>query len=129
MPIRTRRAYDPTDPSDGRRYLIDRLWSRGLRKGALPLDGWLRDLAPSDELRRWYGHAPTRYAIFRERYRRVLAAHPELLDRLSREAEEGAVTLIFAARDTEHGNATVLRELLEELASRRQPAPKAKRSR
>lgn len=123
MTIRTRRVYDPIDPTDGRRYLIDRLWPRGLRKETLQLDGWLRDLAPSDELRTWYGHMPTRYMVFRERYRRELAAHPELLDRLAREAAEGTVTLLFAARDAEHSNASALRELLEEMATRRAARP------
>jgi len=126
MTIRTRRVYEPIDSTDGRRYLIDRLWPRGLRKEALALDGWLKELAPSDELRTWFGHDPARYPTFRERYRQELAAHPDLLDRLTREAAEGTVTLLFAARDTEHCNASVLRELLEERATLRPSPPRKK---
>ncbi len=129
MTIRTRRVYEPIDPADGRRYLIDRLWPRGLRQESLLLDGWLKELAPSDELRTWFGHDPSRYPVFRERYRRELAAHPDLLHRLRQEAAEGTVTLLFAARDTEHCNASVLRELLEERSNLRPAPPKGSRTR
>jgi len=114
MSVQTKRVYAPLAATDGQRYLIDRLWPRGLRKANLHLTEWLKDLAPSPELRTWFGHEPDRYAIFRRRYRTELEKHPNLLDRLVREARSGAVTLLFAAFDTEHCNASVLRELLEE---------------
>jgi len=114
MSVQTKRVYAPLAATDGQRYLIDRLWPRGLRKANLHLTEWLKDLAPSPELRTWFGHEPDRYAIFRRRYRTELEKHPDLLDRLVREARSGTVTLLFAAFDTEHCNASVLRELLEE---------------
>ena len=113
MTVRIERVYDPPSPSDGRRYLIDRLWPRGIKKEELRLTEWLKDLAPSAELRSWYGHAPGRYAAFRTRYRAELEKRAGLLARLTREARSGTVTLLFAARDAEHSNAAVLRELLE----------------
>jgi len=124
MTVRTKRVYDPPTEADGRRYLVDRLWPRGLSKEAVPLTGWLKELAPSPELRTWFGHDPARYAVFRNRYRAELLRNTALLDRLVREARQGTVTLVFAARDAEHCNATVLQELLE---GRR--APKSERHR
>jgi uncharacterized protein YeaO (DUF488 family) len=114
MSVRTKRVYEPPAATDGQRYLIDRLWPRGLRKEDLHVTEWLKDLAPSPELRTWFGHEPDRYPIFRRRYRAELEKRPDLLDRLVREARSGTVTLVFAALDTEHCNASVLRELLEE---------------
>ena len=112
--FRLKRIYDPPSPQDGRRVLVERLWPRGLRKADAALDEWLRDIAPSPELRRWYGHDPDRWPAFRERYRAELADKPELLARLRSYRQEGPVTLLFAARDTERNSAVVLRELLEE---------------
>lgn len=114
MSVLTRRAYDPPAATDGRRYLIDRLWPRGVSREQLRLDGWLKELSPSVELRTWFGHEPSRYPEFRRRFRTELAAQGELVDRLVREARAGPVTLVFGARDPEHANASVLRELLEE---------------
>ncbi|HZY91992.1 MAG TPA: DUF488 family protein [Thermoplasmata archaeon] len=112
MTLLTKRVYEPPSASDGKRYLIDRLWPRGVKKGNLLLTEWLKDLAPSPELRVWFGHEPSKYSVFRRRYRAELGRHPDLLDRLVREARSGAVTLLFAAHDAEHCNASVLRELL-----------------
>lgn len=119
MTVQTKRVYESPSSSDGRRYLIDRLWPRGIRKVDLSLTGWLKDLAPSPELRTWFGHDPPKYPVFRRRYRAELLQHPELLDRLVQESLSGTVTLLFAAHDGEHCNASVLRELLVARSRRR----------
>lgn len=128
MPVTVKRAYEPEDPSDGRRYLIDGLWPRGVAKEKLHLVDWLREIAPSSELRRWFGHDPDRYPEFRRRYREELAGRHELVDLLAREANEGTVTLVFAARDEAHCNAAVLREVVEE-RSRTLPRPRGRSAR
>lgn len=118
--IRLKRAYDPPAAEDGRRVLVDRLWPRGLSKDAARLDAWLKDVAPSDGLRRWFGHRPERWAEFRRRYREELAspgAQAALRD-LAAWARDGDVTLLFAAKDPERNNAVVLREVLEESMGR-----------
>ncbi len=110
-----KRIYDPAAPEDGKRYLADRLWPRGIGKETARLDGWLKDLAPSPDLRAWFGHDPLRWEEFKRRYREELAA-PEAaaqLDRLRAEAGEGRVTLLFAAADRERNNAACLKEVLE----------------
>ena len=114
MPVQTRRAYDPAEPGDGYRVLIDRLWPRGVKKDAAHLDAWARELAPSDELRRWFGHEPAKFDEFTRRYRDELAAHADAVDDLRARAEEGTVTIVFGARDAEHSNAAVLAALLRE---------------
>jgi uncharacterized protein YeaO (DUF488 family) len=113
--IRTKRVYDPASSEDGKRILVDRLWPRGLTREKAHLDDWRKELAPSDELRKWFAHDPERYARFRARYRRELHHHREALADLVLEAENGTVTLVYAARDTTHSNATVLKELLDEM--------------
>ena len=109
-----KRIYDPPGADDGRRLLVDRLWPRGVSREAARLDDWLKELAPSDGLRRWFGHNPALWEEFRARYREELKTHVELLDDLRAEAKRGTVTLLFAARDTEHNNAVVLKEMLNE---------------
>jgi len=114
--VRVRRVYEPPDPSDGFRVLVDRLWPRGLRREAAGVDLWARELAPSDALRRWFGHDPARWEEFRRRYRDELArqeARP-LVDELVERARRGTVTLLFGARDERHNNAVVLAEYLRE---------------
>lgn len=116
MPFRIKRVYEPFEEGDGERYLVDRLWPRGWRKEEARLAGWLRDLAPSDELRRFFAHDPARWEEFRKRYRRELS-RPEvapLLEELRQKAQRGTVTLLYAARDEERNNAVVLKEFLEE---------------
>jgi uncharacterized protein YeaO (DUF488 family) len=109
-----KRAYDPAEPRDGYRVLVDRLWPRGVSKERAHLDEWARELAPSAELRTWFGHDPDRFAEFERRYRAELAAHDEKLDELRRRAREGTLTLVYGARDEEHNDAVVLAELVRE---------------
>lgn len=116
--IRIKRAYEVAGDDDGYRVLIDRLWPRGIRKTELPLDAWDKELAPSNELRKWFGHDPSRWEEFSRRYRDELAQDGERLRELAERARCGSVTLVYAARDTEHNNAVVVRELLESLARR-----------
>ena len=110
--IRIKRIYDPPEPGDGRRVLVDRLWPRGLSKDAAKVDEWLKETAPSDELRKWFGHDPARWEEFRVRYKDELKAHMLLLQRLKAEAGTDTVTLLYAARDEEHNNAVVLKEII-----------------
>jgi uncharacterized protein YeaO (DUF488 family) len=112
--IKVKRIYEPPAPEDGKRILVDRLWPRGLAREEARVDEWLKEIAPSDELRRWFGHDPARWEEFRRRYREELASRGELLDRLRTEALHGAVTLLFAAKDEEHNNAVVLKKLLSD---------------
>lgn len=112
MNVRLKRAYEPAVAADGYRVLIDRLWPRGVSRGKARLDEWARELAPSAELRRWFAHDPARFDEFRRRYTVELAAQEEKLQGLRRRAREGTVTLVYAARDTEHNDAVVLAEIL-----------------
>jgi uncharacterized protein YeaO (DUF488 family) len=114
--IQLKRAYEPSAPEDGKRILVDRIWPRGIRKVDLRLDDWNREVAPSTELRRWFGHKVERWDEFRRRYRAELAAHPEALAPLIAAVRQGRVTLVFGARDTAHNQAVVLREFLDESA-------------
>jgi uncharacterized protein YeaO (DUF488 family) len=118
--IRLKRAYEPASSSDGHRVLVERLWPRGLRKVDAHLDEWLKDVAPSNELRRWFGHEPSRFIEFRERYKREL--HSETaraaLARLARRAERGALTLVYSAHDELLYNDIVLAQVLGRRVSR-----------
>lgn len=113
--IRIKRVYDPPDPSDGLRVLVDRLWPRGLKKAEAGIDEWRKDLAPSDALRKWFHHDPRKWEEFRRRYREELRGKIEEVKRLAEEARRGTITLLYSARDEERNQAVVLRELLEEL--------------
>ena len=124
--IQIKRAYEPAAPEDGERYLVDRLWPRGIRKDALILTGWLKDVAPSDALRRWFGHDPVRWAEFRQRYRGELKSKRTMLKPLRDALKRGTVTLVYSAHDEEHNQAVVLREILLKTPSRsHQPHPTA----
>ncbi len=112
MSVRVKRAYEPAASADGRRVLVDRLWPRGVSRERARLDEWAQELAPSSELRRWFGHYPARFDEFRRRYEGELTAHAEKLAELRRQARAGTVTLVHGARDTEHNDAVVLAELL-----------------
>lgn len=119
MSLGIRRAYEPAAPEDGYRVLIDRLWPRGVARADAGIDEWRRELAPSDALRRWFGHDPARWAAFCSRYRKELeapGARAALRD-LAARARRGPVTLVFGARDPEHNNAVVLREALAEMGA------------
>jgi uncharacterized protein YeaO (DUF488 family) len=111
--VRLKRAYEEAASSDGRRVLIDRFWPRGVSREQAHLDEWARELAPSSELRQWFGHDPARFAEFRRRYEVELEANEEKLRELRARARMGTLTLVYAARDTEHNDAVVLAELLQ----------------
>ena len=110
--IKIRRIYDPASPDDGKRIYIDRLWPRGMKKEEVQIDEWLKEISPSDALRKWFGHDPSRYAEFKRRYTKELENHLETLERIREEGKKETVTLLFSAKDVQHNNATVLRELL-----------------
>ncbi|MEO6859325.1 MAG: DUF488 family protein [Solirubrobacteraceae bacterium] len=111
--VQIKRIYDPAEDADGYRVLVDHVWPRGVSRERARLDDWARELAPSDELRTWFSHVPERFEEFRKRYRRELAVQPELLEKL-REASNGRLTVVYAARDREHNNAAVLAEFLRD---------------
>jgi len=112
--IRVKRAYDAASPRDGKRYLVDRLWPRGLCKESLRIDGWLRDVSPSPALREWFAHDPEKWPEFQRRYRAELDARPDGLAVLLEAARTGTVTLLFSARDVERNSAVLLAEYLKE---------------
>jgi len=110
-----KRAYEPPAPEDGERILIDRLWPRGVSKERAAIDEWAKELAPSAELRRWFGHDPAKWDEFRQRYRAELAARRDALQALAKRGARRRITLVYGARDEEHNDAVVLREVLEEM--------------
>lgn len=111
--INIKRVYDPVSPQDGRRILVDRLWPRGITKEKAGIDEWLKDIAPSNELRKWFSHDPLKWREFRDRYIKELKEKPDLLERLRAEAKKGNVTLLYSARDAEHNNARALKEAVD----------------
>ena len=112
--LRMKRVYEPPSPDDGVRVLVERLWPRGMSKARAAVDVWCKDVAPSPELRRWYGHDPARWEEFRRRYLAELQGN-EAVGRLERASSEGTVTLVFASRDEERSNAAVLLGLLRQI--------------
>ena len=112
--IRLKRAYEPAASDDGKRFLVDRVWPRGVTKDELQIDEWLRDVAPSTELRKWFGHDPTRWNEFQRRYRQELAPHQDALAPLLEAARRGNVTLVYGARDEQHNQAVALKHVLDE---------------
>ncbi len=121
--IKIKRAYEPPARGDGRRFLVERLWPRGLRKGDLHAEAWLKSVAPSTELRQWYGHQPQRWPEFRRRYRNELRANERAWSPLLAAAARRNITLLYAAHDPLHNSAVVLRDYLE----RRRSAGRARR--
>jgi uncharacterized protein YeaO (DUF488 family) len=117
LEIRAKRAYAPPAEGDGTRVLIDRLWPRGVTRAAAAIDHWFRELAPSTELRKWFGHDPARWDEFRRRYTAELTQHEEQLDQLLRIAAQGPLTLIYGARDEHHNDAAVLQGVLARRAA------------
>jgi len=121
--IRIKRVYDSPAADDGARFLVERLWPRGMKKEALHMEGWLKDVAPSDALRRWYGHDPAKWAEFRRRYTAELDNDRAAWEPILEAARQGDITLLYSAHDVEHNSALVLKAYLEE----RLPANTAKR--
>ena len=117
MKLCIKRAYEPAAPEDGSRFLVDRLWPRGVKKETLALTAWLKDVAPSGTLRRWFGHDPERWTEFRRRYRAELKSQPTVLQPLRDALAHGMVTLVYSAHDEAHNQAVVLREYLLETKS------------
>ncbi|HEV2291505.1 MAG TPA: DUF488 domain-containing protein [Gemmatimonadales bacterium] len=112
MPFAIKRVYDPPAPNDGRRILVDRLWPRGVTKARAEVDEWLKEIAPSTELRRWFHADPSRWAEFRSRYRHELGDHAKAVARVRALGRKGRVTLLYGARDPERNHAVVLMEHL-----------------
>jgi uncharacterized protein YeaO (DUF488 family) len=110
--VQVKRAYEAPAQDDGTRILIDRLWPRGIKKETLALDQWDKELAPSTELRQWFGHDPALWVEFKNRYAQELQAHGPALDALRTLARKGHITLVYGAHDEEHNNAVVLRDML-----------------
>lgn len=113
--IKVKRIYESpnSSPGDGKRILIDRLWPRGLRKDEVVIDEWMKEIAPSSQLRKWFGHDPAKWDEFKKRYRQELGDKEELLEELKTDAKHRTVTLLYSAKDTEHNNAVALKELVE----------------
>ena len=112
--IQVKRVYDAPTKADGRRFLVDRLWPRGVKKETLQLAGWLKEVAPSNELRQWFNHDPDKWNEFQKRYRGELTKNPVGWQPLMEAAASGTLTLLFSAHDTDHNNAVVLRDYLNE---------------
>jgi uncharacterized protein YeaO (DUF488 family) len=113
--LQLKRVYDPPSVEDGYRVLVDRLWPRGLKRETAHLDLWLKDIAPSAELRRWFGHDPARWPKFQARYRKELDAQETLWRELLQRARNDRVTLLYAAKDAQHNNAVALKTYLEKV--------------
>jgi uncharacterized protein YeaO (DUF488 family) len=113
MPILLKRAYEPAGRQDGFRILVDRLWPRGVSRGSAHIDMWLKDVAPSKSLRKWFGHDPSRWVEFRDRYFLELGRNPEAVAQLKKQLRHGVVTLVYAAKDTECNDAVALKAYIE----------------
>ncbi len=112
--IKIKRVYDPVSPDDGKRILVDRLWPRGIKKEKAGIDEWLKDIAPSDNLRKWFSHDPEKWHEFRRRYKKELEKKLELVERIKSQTRKGNITLLFSARDVKYNNAIVLKEVIED---------------
>ncbi len=112
--IRLKRAYEPPEPQDGRRILVERLWPRGVTKEEAALDAWVKDVAPSPELRKWYAHDPEKWPEFQRRYRTELEANPGAVEAVREAIGSGPATFVYAARDEERNSARLLKEYLEQ---------------
>lgn len=113
MKIKLKRAYEDAETSDGTRILVDRLWPRGLTKEKAKIDLWLKEIAPSTELRKWFRHDPEKWRRFRGRYQTELTHHPDEVKKIQAKVKKGPVTLIYGARDEKHNEAVVLKSFLE----------------
>ncbi len=128
MSIHTKRVYEPAEKSDGARFLVERLWPRGMKKEALRMEAWLKDVAPSPALRQWFGHDPKKWPEFQRRYTKELDANPAAWQPLLEAARRGNVTLLYAAHDTERNSAVVLQQYLQSKLARRPAGRRAARS-
>lgn len=117
--ITLKRAYDPVSPTDGIRFLVERLWPRGVSKATLRIDAWLKEVGPSTALRKWFNHDPKKWEAFRRRYFRELGSQPELWQPIASAARRGRVTLVYSSHDTQHNNAVALQEFLGKKTRRR----------
>lgn len=117
--IQTKRVYEEPAPQDGARFLVERLWPRGIRKTALKMDGWQKEVGPSDQLRKWFSHDPAKWAEFRRRYAAELNARREAWQPIAQAARQGSVTLLYSSHDTEHNNAVALQHYLETKLARK----------
>jgi uncharacterized protein YeaO (DUF488 family) len=120
--ILLKRAYDGATRTDGKRFLVERLWPRGMRKSALPLEDWFKEVAPSTKLRKWFSHAPAKWSEFQRRYRVELESHPQVWKPLLEAARKGTITLVHSSHDAEHNNAVALKEFLESRSSKERKA-------
>lgn len=111
--IALKRVYDPAESGDGARFLVERLWPRGVRKQDLKMDDWPKEVAPSTELRKWFGHDPGKWTEFRKRYTAELKQHPDAWQPIVAKARRGRVTLLYSSHDAEHNNAVALKKFLE----------------
>jgi uncharacterized protein YeaO (DUF488 family) len=111
--LKTKRVYEPAETGDGTRFLVDRLWPRGIKKEKLEMKAWLKDVAPSPALRKWFSHDPAKWQEFQRRYRAELTANPAAWKPILEATEQDDVTLLYSARDTEHNSAVMLKEFLE----------------
>ncbi len=110
--IKIKRIYELASPDDGKRIYIDRLWPRGMKKEEVKIDEWIKEISPSDSLRKWFAHDPSKYPEFKRRYTKEIEKHSETLERIRKEGKKETVTLLFSAKDVDHNNATVLKDLL-----------------
>jgi uncharacterized protein YeaO (DUF488 family) len=117
--LKLKRVYEKPEAEDGARYLIDRLWPRGVAKASLKIEAWLKDVAPSDDLRHWFHHDPKKWNEFRRRYFDELNAKPDVWAPLVEASRKGPVTLVYSAQDVEHNNAAALAEYLEPKTARK----------
>lgn len=116
--IKLKRVYEKRSSADGMRYLVERLWPRGIKKTELHLDDWLKDVAPSTELRKWFSHDPAKWERFRIKYFAELDRAPEASEPIRQAARKGTVTLLYSSHDAEHNNAVALKEYIEDKNSR-----------
>ncbi len=110
--INVKRIYDPASSEDGTRIYIDRLWPRGLKKSEAKFDEWLKEISPSTELRKWFGHDPAKWEEFKKRYKKELEDKKEIMEKLKKEAKRKKITLLYSASETEHNNAIAMKEFL-----------------
>ncbi|MBF0506471.1 MAG: DUF488 domain-containing protein [Nitrospirae bacterium] len=113
--LKVKRIYETASSEDGKRILVDRLWPRGIKKEKAEVGEWLKEIAPSDELRKWFAHDPSKWQAFKTKYAHEIGGKSDLLQRLRKESGKATVTLVYSAKDNEHNNAVALKEIIEQL--------------